>query len=368
MPSPAVDPVAPPHRRLLDLAALQRDARKSDWSNTNLRGGLICLPVITAWIFFGVVSRNHPGAVLAVAGAFTVGFGAFQRLAPRRLWPMAATLIGLALATWLGCVAGWAGWGYMAVVATICGFVFGAVTMLGYGAWWVGLQWMIALIVYGAHSADPAGATINALYVLAGGGSQLVFLALILPLTHRWFRQQIQPSLDVTGSLPAALRRNMQLSSPGGRHALRVALALALGTVVNHFSRLPNGYWVPMTAAILLKPDWHETTVRSLNRLLGTLAGAGVMTLIVAYLRPSPPLLGLLVMIAIWGSFTLQRVNYALFATCVTSYVVLLLTALHLPEPMVAGHRVLATLAGAGIALAVHAVPLSGRSSTLASI
>jgi uncharacterized membrane protein YccC len=126
--------------------------------------------------------------------------------------------------------------------------------------------------------------------------------------------------------------------------------------MVSHAWGLPNGYWTPMTAVILLKPDRYETTLRILRRVLGTLAGAGVTTLVVALLRPDRPLLGVLLLLAVWGCFTLQRVNYALFAMCVTAYVVLLLSALGLPEPIVAWHRMLATLAGAAIALAAQLI------------
>jgi uncharacterized membrane protein YccC len=47
-------------------------------------------------------------------------------------------------------------------------------------------------------------------------------------------------------------------------------------------------------------------------------------------------------------------VNYGVFSACITTYVVLLLSALGLPEPQVAWHRIAATLLGAAVALSVH--------------
>jgi uncharacterized membrane protein YccC len=122
-----------------------------------------------------------------------------------------------------------------------------------------------------------------------------------------------------------------------------------------HFWRLPNGYWTPLTAAILLKPDVREVFVRGINRLVGTLAGATLVTIIVALARPTSLQLALLLLVAVWGCLTILRVNYALFVTCITSYVVLLFAMLGLPEPIVAWDRLQATLAGAAVALAAHA-------------
>jgi hypothetical protein len=342
----------------LTWSTLPQDVRQADWSATNARAGLLCLPVIAAWVFVGIISGEHEWAVLSVAGAVTAGFGAFQRLASRsRVRPLALTLAGVAVGTWAGSVAAYFGPVPLVVVATACAYAFGALTLLGYAGWWVGLQWMIALLVYGSQPAPPRAAAVNALGVLAGGASQLAFLTAVRPLADHWFQQQRQQPLDQPGAITRVLVRNLHPRTPAGRYALRVAIAVAVATAVNLAWGLPNGYWTPMTAVILLKPDRYETTARALKRVLGTLAGTGATTLAVALLRPDRPQLGLLLLLAVWGCFTLQRVNYALFATCITAYVVLLLSALGLPEPIVAWHRVLATLAGAAIALAAHAVP-----------
>src|SRR4029450_6437259 len=93
----------------LNWGAIRRDAWKSTWSATNRRAGLLCLPVIAAWVFIGIISGEHDEAVRAVAGAVAVGFGAFQDLGRRRTRSMVITLVGMSVATWLGCVAGFAG-------------------------------------------------------------------------------------------------------------------------------------------------------------------------------------------------------------------------------------------------------------------
>jgi uncharacterized membrane protein YccC len=233
--------------------------------------------------------------------------------------------------------------------------------MLGQGAWWIGLQWMIAILVYGAHASSPASAWQNALFVLVGGATQFLFLCVFEPLADDWFRRPEQRPIDVEGPLLPALVANMNPRTPAGWYATRVAVALTVASLVNHLLDLPNGYWAPMTVAILIRPDPYDTAVRAVGRVIGTVIGAGVTTLLVALLRPDAPQLGLMLLVAIWACFALQRVNYGVFSTCITAYVVLLLSALGLPEPEVAAHRVEATLAGALIAVSIHLAALWSR-------
>ena len=351
-----------PSRWARDFAALKRDAIKFDWAMTNARAGLVCLPVIAGLIFFGLLEPERQRlAAHATAGAVAVAFAAFQQLG----WPvrrtMALTLLGLTIFTYAGATAAYAGWGWWLTIATSGGVVFGAMTMLGKGAWWLGLQWMIALLVFGARSEGYIDAAYSAAGVMIGGGLQLAWIAVLGRWTDRFFQRSEFRLLDITDPFWVALARSVHPTSLAGRYALRMAGAIAGAMTVIHLwpSLFPNGYWAVMTVAILMKPDRNETLLRGFNRLVGTLAGAGLTTLLVATLEPGRPLLGLMLLGAIWACFALQRVHYAFFATFITAYVVLLLSTTGLPEPDVALHRVVATLLGAGVTLAAHAMPLN---------
>ena len=341
-----------------ELRLAYREAWKTDWSATNRRAGLLCLPVIAAWLFIGVERGHHERAVLAVAGAVTVAFGSFQRLGRNRVGVMLITLAGIALATWVGCVAGYAGRPWLMISAAAFGFVYGALTLLGFGVWWIGLQCMIGLFVYGAHPAAPLEATWNALYVVVGGLSQLIVLTALQPITDHWYSRADRPFVDTADPLLQAVFAHMVPASTAGQYGVRVAVALAVATAIGHFTRLPNGYWVPMTAAILLKPDLRETLIRGFNRLIGTISGAAIVTLLIALTRPTPPMLAVCLLVAIWACFAVQRVHYAFFAMGITAYVVLLLSLLGLPEVDIALHRLVATLIGAAIALTAHLLPV----------
>jgi hypothetical protein len=63
-------------------------------------------------------------------------------------------------------------------------------------------------------------------------------------------------------------------------HALRLGVAVALGTLIYRVIDLPHGYWVALTTLAILQPGEHATRVRAVQRAAGTLAGAALIVLV----------------------------------------------------------------------------------------
>ena len=150
------------------------------------------------------------------------------------------------------------------------------------------------------------------------------------------------------------LRRHLSWRAPTGRYAVVLALSVGGLDLISRRLDLPNGYWAPMTLLILLKPAFRDTLKRGVQRILGTLGGAGVATLAAAYLRPSEPLTAALITASAFGAYVLLRVNYLAYSLCMTAYIAFMLTLAGIPEPVVAVNRVIGTVAGGAAALAVH--------------
>ena len=79
------------------------------------------------------------------------------------------------------------------------------------------------------------------------------------------------------------LRANLKISSVAMRHAIRCATCLGLAVACERTLAIPHGAWIPMTVAIVLKPDFGGTLRFGLLRVAGTLAGLLLTTLIVHY-------------------------------------------------------------------------------------
>jgi hypothetical protein len=158
-----------------------------------------------------------------------------------------------------------------------------------------------------------------------------------------WAREQL-----------AVLRANLTLSSEACRHALRLAVAMAVAVALSHLFGPDHRYWVPMTVMLVLRPDFTSTLTRGVSRIAGTLLGAGVVTVLLAELRPGPGWLAGIVVVLCWAATALLLANYALYSVCIASLVVTLVAFTGQPEVSVAGQRALYTAIGAAIALVAY--------------
>lgn len=137
------------------------------------------------------------------------------------------------------------------------------------------------------------------------------------------------------------------LSRESLRFAIVVAIAMAIG---RHFAA-DRGYWIPMTAALVLKPDFQTTVVRGAARIGGTLVGAVVASGVIALVRADPPLQLAGIVVTTGIAYLAFNPNYALFTVAITSFVVMVLGMRGLPGTTTIDARVLDTAAGGALAL-----------------
>jgi hypothetical protein len=161
------------------------------------------------------------------------------------------------------------------------------------------------------------------------------------------------------------LRANVTTRSAAFRHALRLAVTIAIGTAVYRFVHLDRGYWLPMTALIVLRPEFQETFSRALARVAGTIGGAFLATLLVYFYSPGPTGLTFLVVGFAWGCYAFIRANYVLFTVCLTGYVVFILTLSGVAEMTAATMRATYTIEGGALALAAYAIWPTWSASTV---
>jgi uncharacterized membrane protein YccC len=167
-------------------------------------------------------------------------------------------------------------------------------------------------------------------------------------------REAGQPWSLRLGGVLAILRANLQLNSAAFRHAVRLAVCVVLGTIGGHALNWRHSYWLPMTIAIVLKPDFTATFSRGLLRLGGTVAGLVLATGLFHFL--SPGLAAKVGMIAVCA-FLLRcfgPANYGVFVTALTALVVLMFAVTGVAPAQVIVERGLNTAAGGLIALAAY--------------
>jgi uncharacterized membrane protein YccC len=115
------------------------------------------------------------------------------------------------------------------------------------------------------------------------------------------------------------------LHSAAFRHAVRLAVCVAAGDALGRRLGFQRSYWLPMTIAIVLKPDFTATFSRGVLRLGGTFAGLLFATGLF-HLLPAPTGFHVAAMIGLMFVLRwLGPANYGVFVAVVTAMVVFLI-------------------------------------------
>ena len=153
-----------------------------------------------------------------------------------------------------------------------------------------------------------------------------------------------------------ALRRHWDWSSPVLRHAVRVSVVAALGEIIGRSLPVTHGYWAPMTAVMVMRPDFSQTYTRGVARVAGTVLGVAVSTAIILVAHPDVWVCAGLAVLSIGGAYFLMRTGYAATSAGITGYVVFLLAMDGAEITSTVEYRVALTLLGGLLALAAYAV------------
>ena len=154
----------------------------------------------------------------------------------------------------------------------------------------------------------------------------------------------------------AILRANLRLSSIACRHAIRCGVCLALAVAAERLGGLSHGYWIPMTTAIVLKPDFAGTFSFGLLRVIGTLAGLVLTTALVHFAFDSEWLrIGLLALFC-FGFRQVTTMHYGLGVMLLTGLIVVLLSFAGLSPADTMSARATGTSLGSALALLAYLI------------
>jgi uncharacterized membrane protein YccC len=152
------------------------------------------------------------------------------------------------------------------------------------------------------------------------------------------------------------MRANLTPRSAFLRHAIRLCTCVALGDAVGRMISWQRSYWIPMTIAVVLKPDFTTTISRGVLRLAGTFLGLLVATGLY-HLFPQSAVTELFLV----GIFTLLLrslgpANYGIFSVAISGLIVFLIAETGIPPSTVVSERAINTAAGGIFALVAYAL------------
>lgn len=210
----------------------------------------------------------------------------------------------------------------------------------------------------GQHSSvgDELTSAINA---LVGQLRAVVRLAAnVIPeaLLAEAVRESAQPWRLQVVSWVGALRAHLDWRSPVFRHAVRLAACVAIADTIGRAISWQRSYWIPMTVAVVLKPDFASTFSRGVLRLAGTFLGLGLATVLYHVFPGGPYLDCLLTFVFTFMLRLLGPANYGIFSVAISGLIVFELSAAGTPPGQVVVTRALCTAAGGILALIAYAL------------
>ncbi|MFJ6568653.1 FUSC family protein [Streptomyces sp. NPDC091292] len=168
---------------------------------------------------------------------------------------------------------------------------------------------------------------------------------------------KVRPGLlQLAPGAARAIRQEIRPGSPVLRHAIRVASVAAAGYLLGTALPFGHGYWAPMAAVMVMRPDFSQTYSRAVARFGGTLLGVGLATAIGQAFHPGTYLSATLAVLSAALMYLVMRTGQLAAQGCIAAYVVFLLAMGGEEWTQTVPERVLLTLIGGLLAMLSYAV------------
>ncbi|MBN6073995.1 TIGR01666 family membrane protein [Aggregatibacter actinomycetemcomitans] len=167
--------------------------------------------------------------------------------------------------------------------------------------------------------------------------------------TEQTERAQIYTE-QITGlkNILLAIRSHCSFASQLFRHAVRLSIVVFVCCVISEFLPLDRGYWVLLTAVFVCQPNYTATKLRLKQRIIGTILGVVIGSLL-PYTNPTLELqLGLIVLTSTLFFF-FRTNNYSFSTFFITLQVIFSFDVMGFDVEQALYSRVIDTLIGATI-------------------
>ncbi len=136
------------------------------------------------------------------------------------------------------------------------------------------------------------------------------------------------------------------------RHGIRVAVAVGIAQAVSLPLSSDHSFWIPLTVAFIVKPDWAYTLIRTLLRLVGTVIAVMLLGYAALWLIDHPVVYVAVCFLLVLVTLRWTSGNYAVAAFAITGFILLIDSTLDRGSDLPA-ERLAFTVAGSLIGLSV---------------
>ena len=159
-----------------------------------------------------------------------------------------------------------------------------------------------------------------------------------------------QTTLPKRSSIVDTLRNNLTFRSVTFRHALRLALIATAAEFLVSVLQIPRGYWVTLTVIVALKPNFGGTSMRTVQRIMGTVFG-GIIGIALVVLIHNQLAIAVCCGVLIVAAWSMRSLNYTIFVTLQTPIIILLLNTTGAGGWNIGLWRIVDSLVGGALAL-----------------
>lgn len=143
-------------------------------------------------------------------------------------------------------------------------------------------------------------------------------------------------------------RENFSFKSPIFKHSLRLTVVFLVGYLIGAFFEMQNPYWVLLTIVVIMRPSYGLTKQRSKNRVIGTLIGAAIATVIIL-LTQNTVIYAIISIVSLPIAFSIMQHNYRNGAIFITLNVIFVFAILEPNILDVIKFRIIDTVIGAAL-------------------
>lgn len=169
-------------------------------------------------------------------------------------------------------------------------------------------------------------------------------------LAGRQTRERLPPGRPGPGERLRNIRERAASGPQTLQWAARFALCMAIAEALPFVVAIERSYWVALTVAVVLKPDFGSVFARALQRGIGTVLGVGLGAVVIAAVPVDPFRLVAVAAFAALLPIMIRR-NFALFSASVTPVIILLIGQLSGGDWQIVFERLVDTLIGCAIVL-----------------
>ncbi|MBX7434684.1 FUSC family protein [Mycobacterium sp. Y57] len=156
------------------------------------------------------------------------------------------------------------------------------------------------------------------------------------------------------------MRSHLRGHSPVLRHALRLAVAVGVACGIARYADVAQGYWIPLTVLLVLRPETAHTYTRAAGRLLGTVLGIAAASSVLLLVGPGAMVSAALAIVFVAFAYVAAGFGYLALSAALAAAVVFLIDLDVGLDPLATaatmGDRLLGALAGGVLAVIAHVV------------